>query len=63
MKEKGMQHICINKKQADFIMKAIEAYIFVVSDVMSHDEIKDMQNKIVVPIRSEIDDLMWVWEE
>ena len=58
-----MQHICINKKQADFIMKAIEAYIFVVSDVMSYDEIKDMQNKIVVPIRSEIDDLMWVGEE
>lgn len=62
MKKKGMQNICINKEQADFIMKAIEAYIFVVSDVMSYDEIKDMQNKIVVPIRSEIDDLMYGWE-
>ena len=56
-------YIRINKKQADFIMKAIEAYIFVVADVMSYDDIKDMQNNLVVPIRGEIDNLMYVWKE
>lgn len=46
----------INNEQCDFIIRAIDSYIYTTSDVMSYDEIQHRRTTVIDPIFEQLPD-------
>ena len=48
--------IHLTEEQGDFVIKAIEAYVFAISDVTAYQETIDRRKKIIDPIYEQMPD-------
>ena len=48
--------IHLTEEQGDFVIKAIEAYVFAISDVTTYQETIDRRKKIIDPIYEQMPD-------
>lgn len=48
--------INVNESQCELIKKALDAYEYTTSDVMSYDEIQSRRNDLIMPIYNQMPD-------